>query len=78
MNERPLTCEQVIACLMAYLDGEVEGVSPAEIERHLARCRDCFSRAEFELRLNSRLIEAGTATAPDGLRQRIGTLIARF
>lgn len=78
MSGRPLTCEEVIERLFDYLDRELDGPQAADIERHLHRCRDCFTRAEFEKRLRARVAATGTAAAPPRLRRRIRELIDRF
>ena len=75
---KSLTCEQVLEHLLEYLDRELTAETSAEIDRHLAECRGCFSRAEFERRLRSRVAETGTASAPESLRARIKALIGRF
>lgn len=78
MTHDPLDCETVIARLFAFLDGEIADSERADIERHLERCRDCFTRAEFERRLKERLAETQSVSAPSQLRDRIKALIARF
>jgi anti-sigma factor (TIGR02949 family) len=77
-DDHKLSCEQVLEHLLAYLDRELDAATSAEIDRHLAECRGCFSRAEFERRLKARVAETGTADAPESLRQRIKALIERF
>ncbi|WP_163558739.1 zf-HC2 domain-containing protein [Halomonas sp. NO4] len=78
MTPRELSCEDVIERLFDYLDRELDAQQAEEIERHLARCRDCFTRAEFEKRLRARVEAAGTVTAPPRLRQRVRRLLDRF
>lgn len=78
MSRRILTCEEVIERLFDYLDRELDDQQAADIERHLHRCRDCFTRAEFEKRLRARVEASGTATAPPRLRRRIRGLLDRF
>lgn len=77
-DESKLSCEQVLEHLLAHLDQELNAETSAEIDRHLAECRGCFSRAEFERRLKSRVAQTGTASAPESLRARIKGLIERF
>jgi mycothiol system anti-sigma-R factor len=77
-DAKSLTCEQVLEHLLEYLDRELTPETSADIDRHLAECRGCYSRAEFERRLKARVAEAGTAEAPGSLRQRIKGLIDRF
>ncbi|MQA67411.1 MAG: anti-sigma factor [Alphaproteobacteria bacterium] len=78
MSPRPISCEEVLARLFAYLDGELRDVEQAEIDRHLEWCRDCFTRAEFERRLKARLAQAGRASPPERLRERLKLMMARF
>lgn len=78
MSHDHITCEEVIRELFAYLDREVDEQLSERIEHHLQRCRDCFSRAEFERRLRERLNESAEAKAPDRLRRRIRDVIKSY
>jgi anti-sigma factor (TIGR02949 family) len=73
-----VSCEEVLKHLIAYLDRETDAPTAEEIERHLAECRACFSRAEFEKRLKARLRAAGSRAAPERLRARIKKLVDGF
>lgn len=73
-----IDCEEAIAQLMEYLDGELDEASRRQMEEHLETCRECFDRAEFEHRLRERVKETGSAPAPESLRQRIRGLIDGF
>lgn len=74
---RQISCEQALKSLLEYLDGEVEAHAGEEIDQHLATCRSCYSRLEFEKRLRSRLRDSGRQEVPDGLRNRIDTLFLK-
>lgn len=78
MTEDRLSCEEVIERLFEYLDRELDAGLVNEIERHLERCRDCCSRAEFERKLRAKVAETGTARAPERLRRRVRKLIDEF
>lgn len=74
------SCEDALQVLAEYLDGELGDRAPgarAGLERHLAICRSCYSRAEFEKRLKARIAD-GAADVPDGLRDRMQTMIREF
>lgn len=75
MSEDIISCEDVIERLFAYLDSELDDSTRAEIDRHLRRCHDCFSRKEFETRLREKIAASGTEKAPDRLRQRVEALL---
>ncbi len=47
MDNSETDCREVLNQLYLYLDGEIEG-DCAVIERHLAACRSCLQRKEFE------------------------------
>ncbi|MCC5858108.1 MAG: mycothiol system anti-sigma-R factor [Ectothiorhodospiraceae bacterium] len=78
MTDHELTCEEVIEQLLTFLDGEIGQNEAAAIERHLERCRDCFTRAEFERRLREKTAHAATSSAPERLRRRIRKLIDSY
>lgn len=73
-----IDCEEVIEQLLTFLDRELDSETSARIDAHLQRCRDCFTRAEFETRLRARVHEAAETKAPETLRQRIRGLIDQF
>lgn len=77
MNASDMPCEEVIERLFDYLDRELDARTREEIDRHLERCHDCFSRAEFERRLQERIARTGTQPAPERLRRRVSELIRR-
>lgn len=73
-----IECEEAVARLLEYLDGELDEGHRTQVERHLETCRGCFSRAEFEGRLRALVAETGSAPAPDSLRLRVRGLMERF
>ena len=57
-------CERFIPLLSPYIDGEVSPAERINVERHLAACRDCTSRAA-DLRAESALLRVGLEMAVD-------------
>lgn len=78
MSSEHIDCEEVIEQLFAFLDCELDEQQQQRIEHHLTRCRDCFTRAEFERRLRARIREASEAKAPERLHRRIRGLLNEF
>lgn len=78
MSDNELSCEEVIEQLFEYLDQRLGAEEITDIHRHLERCRECFSRAEFEKRLRARIVDAGETKAPDRLRMRIARVLDEF
>lgn len=72
--ERELTCEEALSFLAAYLDGELDGAGGGDVERHLSRCRSCYSRAEFERRLKARLASLSQSGVSPEFAERIRRL----
>ena len=73
-----IDCEEALRRLIEALDGELPVESRQEFDRHLARCRSCFSRFEFERRLKAQLGQLGTESVPSGLQQRIRAVLDAF
>jgi predicted anti-sigma-YlaC factor YlaD len=62
MSEDDLRCVDLVRVVSAYLDGEVDDVQRARIERHLAGCAGCRAAVD-QYRTVSRL--AGRLTVED-------------
>lgn len=75
---KPIGCEEALKHLLAYLDQELGEVKHREVDHHLEICRTCFSRAEFEKSLKTRLREAGRGTVRASFEKRMKTLFGRF
>jgi predicted anti-sigma-YlaC factor YlaD len=75
---KTVTCEEALRLLAEHLDGELDGAHQDAVEEHLARCRTCFSRAEFERRLKARLVTLRERAVETTFEHRIRALIGRF
>jgi anti-sigma factor (TIGR02949 family) len=73
-----IRCEEALRHLAAFLDGELEPDERAGVEHHLDACRSCYSRAEFERRLQSQLADLGRREPAPEFAARLETLIRRF
>ena len=73
-----MTCEEALRLLATHLDGELESSHRREVDEHLARCRSCFSRAEFERRLKLQLSALREQPVQPRFEDRIRRLIDRF
>jgi anti-sigma factor (TIGR02949 family) len=72
------TCAEALRVLAAHLDRELDEHERSEVERHLATCRSCFSRAEFERRLKEGVKGLGSEPVRPELADRITNLIQEF
>ena len=78
MSEKTITCEEALQLLAAHLDGELEDDGRHDVETHLALCRSCFSRAEFEGRLKAQLGTLREQPSQAAFEARIRALIGQF
>lgn len=72
------SCEDALRLLAAHLDGELDDSTHVEVERHLSRCRSCYSRADFERHLKSRVAEFGREPVTVELSKRVKEIISMF
>lgn len=75
---KSITCIEAMSKLQAYLDSEVDGPTEEDIDKHLANCRECFSRSEFEQTLKKRVHDSGSVEVPQEVQDRLSSLIRRF
>lgn len=76
MSDRTsLSCDAALRLLAQYLDRELGDDDRGDVERHLATCRSCFSRAEFERRLKGELARLRSSEVPAALQDRIHVLL---
>lgn len=66
-----MRCEEALRLLAQFLDRELDDHDDAAVEEHLATCRACFSRAEFERRLRTQLAALRAVEVPQSLDRRI-------
>ena len=79
MNEpQIMSCAEALRLLATHLDGELEQATSHDVERHLARCRSCYSRAEFERAIKTQVASLREQPVRTTLADRIRTLIDRF
>lgn len=77
MTRRDLDCEEALGRLFEFLDHELDAEERDAMQFHLSRCRSCFSRANFEQRLQQRLRELRAET-DTGASERIERLLQSF
>jgi len=73
-----INCEEALKHLFEYLDRELEGELQQQMQRHMASCRSCFSRLEFEQTLKAHVRHTATGHAPESLRSRVSKFLNEF
>lgn len=71
-----ISCEQALRLLAAHLDSELDQPDEAAIAAHLARCRSCYARADFERLLRAEIARLGRVPLRPELEQRLQRLAA--
>lgn len=75
---RDIECEQAVRMVLEYLDNELRAHDHHALEKHIEKCRACFSRVEFEKRLKGLVKAAPETEAPPALLQRIRKITGEF
>lgn len=77
-HERDLTCEESLAVVYEYLDGELGPERHELVRRHLEKCRECYPYFNFERLFLDYLHEVGGSEASKpGLELRVRELLRR-
>lgn len=72
MGDAPMMpCDQVIARLWEYLDGELPDRQAAGIRAHLAMCARCFPQYDFDRAFLTLLERHRSVPVPGALRERV-------
>lgn len=64
-------CEEALARLQVYLDGELDDGEVAQVAAHLSACYPCMDRAELEQQVRALVRRSCQERAPAGLMERI-------
>jgi mycothiol system anti-sigma-R factor len=73
-----LDCEESLARVYEYLDGELDASEHEAVRRHLAKCRCCYPHFDFERLFLDYVHEIGAGEQSNpGLEQRVRELLAR-
>lgn len=64
-------CDQVLARLWEYLDGELPADGEAEIRAHLDVCAHCFPQYDFERAYLTFIRRTAEQPVPPGVRRRV-------
>ena len=67
-----IPCEEAVARLFEYLDGELDDLSEEEVRHHLEVCTACYPRAQFERHFLEALQQSQNGGRASGsLRERV-------
>jgi len=78
-RRRVINCGEACRHLHSYIDGMLNAADAQKIDEHLAICRQCCDRFEFERRQKALVVVHHLGTrVPRTLMRRLQKLIARF
>ncbi len=69
-------CQEAIAELYSFLDGELTEAKRHDISQHLDDCSPCLEAFEFETELRAVVSHRCQEQVPDSLRQKVADLLA--
>jgi mycothiol system anti-sigma-R factor len=64
-------CQDAIATLYSFLDGELTSETRVKIQYHLEECSPCFAAFGFEAELKAVIARKCRDDVPDSLRRRV-------
>ena len=70
-----IRCEEAVARFNDFMDNYLKGKAREELIKHIAECRDCMERFEFEQLLKSKVHEL-SVPEDKAMKKRIEKLIA--
>ena len=72
-----ISCEEALARLFEYLDGELVPESAEEVRHHLEVCDACYPEVKFTTEFRDAVERAaeGQPPCPDGLRAKVARLL---
>ena len=70
-----INCEQAVARFNDFMDNYLKGKTREELIRHIAKCKDCMERFEFEQLLKSKVHQLAQ-TNDNAAKEKIEKLIA--
>ncbi len=76
-DHRHGNCEEALAELYTFLDGELTEVRRLAIRSHLDDCTPCFEAFDFEAELRLVISHRCRDEVPESLRNRIAELLQR-
>jgi RNA polymerase sigma-70 factor (ECF subfamily) len=71
----PAACVEACRNLYGYLDSELDPATLTSVQQHLAVCRQCCNRLEFQRRLEATIREGLGRRIPRSLRSRLRRLV---
>lgn len=72
---RVITCKEAEKSFNDLIDGYLSGKPKIELEHHIAHCRQCFGRIEFEQLLKEKIHGSASVNLPKSLRKKIAALL---
>jgi mycothiol system anti-sigma-R factor len=71
-----MNCDEALATLYTFLDGELTAERRTVISVHLDECSSCGDAAHFEAELRVVIADCARATIPESLLARIRAVLA--
>jgi anti-sigma factor (TIGR02949 family) len=75
---RGISCQEALRLVNEFIDGELENVPSAEVERHFEMCQRCYPHLRLERCFRNAIRRAcAKEKAPAELRERVLNIVSR-
>lgn len=78
MTKREIDCEKALRQVFEFIDRELGEADHEAMHRHIATCKSCFSRVEFERKLKTKLGGLREEKATEQMSERVKDLLKNF
>lgn len=76
-DSNPISCEEALRLVHDFLDGELDGVTPAEVKAHFEVCQACYPHLRLEQAFRDAMRRAcARECAPPALREKVERLLS--
>lgn len=74
-HDHDANCDEAVASLYEFLDGEITDVTRSTVQRHLDDCSPCFEAYDFEAELRIVIAAKCRDEVPQELKDKIRAII---
>ena len=78
MTRREIDCEQALKQILTFIDRELGDADRDAMQKHLHKCKSCFSRMEFERLLKGRIGRLRDEQPTPDMSERVKALLKDY
>lgn len=78
MKTAAINCEEAAKRFSDFIDNFLKGTAKDELVEHIAGCRHCFDRVEFEQILKSKVASLGKTTEKKDAKKQLELILSKI